>query len=56
MGLSQNLIPIQPKHFEYVNDHEYGYTRIDVTRHELRMRFMSDVDGGLRDSFSLVKP
>jgi len=55
MGLSQNLLPVKPNLFEYVNDREYGYTTMEVSASQLRMRFFSDVDGGLRDDFVILK-
>jgi hypothetical protein len=39
-----------------VNDQEFGYSRLQASRTELRVQFISDRDGGVRDEFVLTKP
>lgn len=55
MGLSQNIQAQQPHWFIKVDDQEYGYTRWQVTSHKLSVQFISDIDGGIRDSYTLTK-
>eukprot|EP00698_Gefionella_okellyi_P020824 TRINITY_DN6617_c0_g1_i1.p1 TRINITY_DN6617_c0_g1~~TRINITY_DN6617_c0_g1_i1.p1 ORF type:complete len:564 (+),score=100.33 TRINITY_DN6617_c0_g1_i1:99-1694(+) len=51
--LSTNIEPHRPAWFEYVDDKEWGYTRLSVTEHSLTMEFVSDRDGAVRDSYTM---
>eukprot|EP00698_Gefionella_okellyi_P012731 TRINITY_DN3448_c0_g1_i1.p1 TRINITY_DN3448_c0_g1~~TRINITY_DN3448_c0_g1_i1.p1 ORF type:complete len:576 (+),score=64.75 TRINITY_DN3448_c0_g1_i1:121-1728(+) len=55
MGLSTNIEAKQPEWFKFIDDREYGYTRWSVSEHELTIEFLSDVDGQLRDTYTLKK-
>jgi hypothetical protein len=44
-----------PSWARVVNNKENGYTRLHITPSELDMQFVSDIDGGVKDHFSLHK-
>jgi hypothetical protein len=45
----------RPHWARVINNKENGYTRLHITPDQLDMQFISDVDGGAKDFFSLHK-
>jgi len=54
MGLSTNIQAPAPSWLQYMDDKEYGYTRLFITKKSLQMQFFNE-ERTLRDDFTLTK-
>jgi hypothetical protein len=54
-GLSTNIQVPKPSHFEFVECEYYGYGRMRVTKNEIAFEFVSDIDGLVKDQWTLHK-
>jgi len=54
MGLSQNIEPIDPDWFVMIDDEEYGYTKLSITKSSLRMQYLNE-NRVLKDDFTLLR-
>jgi hypothetical protein len=55
MGLSTNIKAEKPDWIEFVDVKEYGYSRVHSTPTTLHMEFVSDINGAIKDQFTLSK-
>jgi len=53
MGLSTNIELVPPKWLRYLDDLEYGYSRLFITKSTLHMQFFNE-QRVLRDNFTLI--
>eukprot|EP00698_Gefionella_okellyi_P002402 TRINITY_DN1225_c0_g2_i3.p1 TRINITY_DN1225_c0_g2~~TRINITY_DN1225_c0_g2_i3.p1 ORF type:complete len:353 (-),score=59.68 TRINITY_DN1225_c0_g2_i3:924-1982(-) len=55
-ALASNRLAPQPRWLQYVDDWEFGYTRLQINATQLTIELVANVDGGVRDSYTMTKP